>query len=549
MTRDCRVRTTSAIADRLRPVPPGSTKGVELDRRALIGDLRDAVRGEVRFDAASRALYATDASNYRQVPDRRRRAAGHVDDVDRRGGRVRAEHGAPCSPRGGGTSLAGQCSNVAVVIDFSKYLHRVARASTRARDSRACEPGVVLDDLLAAAEDARPHVRPDPVDARPLHARRHDRQQLVRRALGSWRGRDRGQRRGARRPHLRRRADARRADLRGRARRDPRAGGRRGRDPPRGCASCATATPTRSASASPTSRGAFPATTSTSCCPSTASTSRARSSAPRGPASLVLEATVRLVDQPAQRARSLVLGFRRRLRGGATTSPSSSSSARSASRGSTTCCIFDMREKGLHPARRRRSCPDGGGWLLVEFGGDHTARGRRAGARACMERSARRGGRAAACALRRPRQEQASVWTVRESGLGATARVPGQTPTRGRAGRTRPSRPSELGDYLRDLRELLDRLRLRGRAVRPLRSGLRPHAAIDFDLTTAAGIAKYRALHARRRRDLVVALRRLALRRARRRPGARASCSETMFGPGARRRVRASSSRSGTRAG
>src|SRR5262249_6223609 len=85
---------------------------------ALAAELAAGVHGEVRFAAGSRALYATDSSNYRQVP------IGVV--VPRDAADVAAvlaacrRHGAPVLPRGGGTSLAGQCCNVAVVLDFSK---------------------------------------------------------------------------------------------------------------------------------------------------------------------------------------------------------------------------------------------------------------------------------------------------------------------------------------------------------------------------------------------------------------------------------------------
>src|SRR5438552_10714387 len=89
----------------------------------LAANLRRQIKGEVRFDSGSRALYATDASNYRQVP------IGVV--VPRDADDVLAtiavcrERGAPILARGGGTSLAGQCCNVAVVIDMSKYYNRV----------------------------------------------------------------------------------------------------------------------------------------------------------------------------------------------------------------------------------------------------------------------------------------------------------------------------------------------------------------------------------------------------------------------------------------
>jgi len=86
-----------------------------VDAPALETDLKQRIQGEVRFDAGTRALYATDASNYRQVP------IGVVlprstDDVIEAVAACR-RHGAPILPRGGGTTLAGQCCNAAVVID------------------------------------------------------------------------------------------------------------------------------------------------------------------------------------------------------------------------------------------------------------------------------------------------------------------------------------------------------------------------------------------------------------------------------------------------
>ncbi|HWI13709.1 MAG TPA: FAD-binding protein, partial [Burkholderiales bacterium] len=74
--------------------------------------MKSVVRGEVRFDEGSRALYATDASNYRQVPIGvviPRSAEDVVNTVA-----VCRRHGAPVLSRGGGTSLCGQCCNVAV---------------------------------------------------------------------------------------------------------------------------------------------------------------------------------------------------------------------------------------------------------------------------------------------------------------------------------------------------------------------------------------------------------------------------------------------------
>src|SRR5437660_2959441 len=91
--------------------------------KSLESALRRNVGGEVRFDDGSRALYATDASNYRQLP------IGVViprdpDDVMATF-EICRQFGAPILPRGGGTSPAGQCCNVAVVLDFSKYMNQL----------------------------------------------------------------------------------------------------------------------------------------------------------------------------------------------------------------------------------------------------------------------------------------------------------------------------------------------------------------------------------------------------------------------------------------
>ena len=126
---------------------------------ALEARLRSTVRGEVRFDSTSRALYATDASNYRQVP------IGLVlprdtDDVIATIAACR-EFGAPVLSRGGGTSVAGQCCNVAVVLDFSKYMRGIVALDPEARLARV-EPGIVLDALRDAAEEHELTFAPDP---------------------------------------------------------------------------------------------------------------------------------------------------------------------------------------------------------------------------------------------------------------------------------------------------------------------------------------------------------------------------------------------------
>ncbi|MDN5747493.1 MAG: FAD-binding protein [Pseudonocardia sp.] len=123
----------------LRPPSPAP----DVDVAALEADLRARVRGEVRFDAGSRGAYATDGSNYRQVPiavvvPRSVEAAAEAVAVCR-------EHGAPVLSRGGGTSLGGQCTNTAVVIDWTKYCNRLVSVDPEARTC-VVDPGNLLDE-------------------------------------------------------------------------------------------------------------------------------------------------------------------------------------------------------------------------------------------------------------------------------------------------------------------------------------------------------------------------------------------------------------------
>jgi FAD/FMN-containing dehydrogenase/Fe-S oxidoreductase len=126
---------------------------------ALEARLRTVVRGEVRFDAGTRALYATDSSNYRQVP------IGLVVPLDEADVQATVnacrEFGAPVLPRGGGTSLAGQCCNVAVILDFSKFMNQIVTLDPEGLTARV-QPGIVLDRLRDAAEVHHLTFAPDP---------------------------------------------------------------------------------------------------------------------------------------------------------------------------------------------------------------------------------------------------------------------------------------------------------------------------------------------------------------------------------------------------
>ena len=126
---------------------------------ALETELRRTLEGEVRFDRGSRALYATDGSNYRQIP------IGLVvprdaEDVVAAVAACR-NYGAPVLARGAGTSLAGQCCNVAVVLDFTKYMNQIVELDPFQRYALV-QPGVVLDSLRNKAEAHKLTFAPDP---------------------------------------------------------------------------------------------------------------------------------------------------------------------------------------------------------------------------------------------------------------------------------------------------------------------------------------------------------------------------------------------------
>jgi FAD/FMN-containing dehydrogenase/Fe-S oxidoreductase len=141
---------------------PGSASARDardVDARALARELAADVRGEVRFSAGSRALYANDASVHRQLPIGvviPKSAADVVTAVE-----ICHRHGAPIGARGCGTGLAGQTVNEAVIFDFSKYMHAILELDAQRRFARV-QPGLVLDWLRDEAEKHELTFGPDP---------------------------------------------------------------------------------------------------------------------------------------------------------------------------------------------------------------------------------------------------------------------------------------------------------------------------------------------------------------------------------------------------
>ncbi|MBA2625420.1 MAG: FAD-binding oxidoreductase [Acidimicrobiia bacterium] len=445
-------------------------------------DLRAAVRGEVRFDPAARALYATDASNYRHVP------IGVVTPLDAEDvvAAVAAcrRHDAPLLSRGGGTSLAGQGCNEAVVLDFSRHMSSILAIDPEGRTARV-QPGVVLDDLRQRAEEHGLTFGPDPST--------HDRCTLggmignnscgvhsvtAGRTVDNVESMEVLTYDGLRlrvgpmtEEELADRAEAEGAEglvyRRLRALRDRSAERVRARFPdlPRRVSgyNLDELLPERGVNVARALVGS------------------------EGTCVVVLEATVRLVDSPPARS-LLVLGYPDVFEAGDAV-PAVLEHGPIGLEGLDAQLVADMRQKGIGSAALQ-ALPRGQGWLLAEFGGDdrEDADGK---AKAAM-RALGAGEGAPEMRLYDEPDEEHRMWLVREAGLGATASVPGRGDTwEGWEDSAVP--PDRLGDYLRDLRALLERHDHQTAALYGHFGDACVHTRIDFDLKSATGIASYRA--------------------------------------------------------
>ncbi|MEM8495585.1 MAG: FAD-linked oxidase C-terminal domain-containing protein, partial [Planctomycetota bacterium] len=126
---------------------------------ALESALRDAVRGEVYADAATRGIYATDASHYQQQP---RVVVVPLDEADVVAAlRVAHEHKVPTTPRGAATALSGQTFGPGMVLDLSKHFTEVLEVNAEEGWARV-QPGVVRDRLNAQLKPSGLHFAPDP---------------------------------------------------------------------------------------------------------------------------------------------------------------------------------------------------------------------------------------------------------------------------------------------------------------------------------------------------------------------------------------------------
>ena len=460
---------------------------VNVDVNALESELRTNIRGEVRFTDGDRALYSTDSSNYRQIPIGVVIPRNRSDIIST----VAAcrKFGAPITCRGGGTSLAGQCCNVAVIIDFTKYMNHVIEINPEEKRARV-EPGIVLDELQKALKQYNLIFGPDPAthnhcaiggmlgnNSCGVHsvmaefygggARTSDNVHELEVLLydgtilrvGKTNDSDLAQiiKDGGRRGEIYQRllnVRQKYGDLvRQRFPKIPRRVSGYNLDdllPEKGFDVARALVGTESTCV------------------------------------LILEATLELIVDPPVRS-ILVLGYPDVYHAGDHVMEVRKHKPVGLE-GIDDVLINAMKTKHIHP-RDLKILPEGRGWLVIEFGGK-TKEEADAPARELMTELKARPNAPSMKLIEDPLHE-AVIWEIRDSGLGASARVPNE-PDTWEGWEDSAVSPNDIGKYLRDFRGLLDKYGYLCTLYGHFGQGL-IHTRIDFGLKNHAGIQKYLA--------------------------------------------------------
>jgi len=467
----------AALAEALRANLRGRTQDGEVQG--------GEVQNNVRFDGGTRALYATDGSNYRQVP------IGVVfprdaEDVVTTVALCR-QFDAPLLCRGGGTSLAGQCCNVAVILDFSRYMSKILEIDP-VRRIACVQPGVVLDDLRAAAEKHHLTFAPDPAT--------HDRC-----TLGGMIGNNscgvHSVMAGKTDDNIEELDVLTYDGVRLKV----------GANYIHGVAAASvgigipsstrvseiqTSLKKLAASYGDLVRQKFPNI------PRRVSGYNLNYLLPEngfhvarslvgseGTCVTILEATCRLVESPPERV-LLIIAYPD-IYQCADRVPEIMQHKPIGLEGFDDLLVGYTRQKGIN-SEGLALLPEGAGWLMVEFGAD-TAQEAEGQARRLMQ-SLSQSATAPNLRLFTDKQQIKRVWEVRESALGATSHVPGEAPS-WEGWEDAAVAPEKLGGYLRDLRKMFAAFGYKGSLYGHFGHGC-VHTRINFDLQSEAGIAKFR---------------------------------------------------------
>ena len=463
-----------------------ASKTAQVDAESLERALRSELGGgspepdNVRFDRGTRALYATDGSNYRQVP------IGVVlprnaDDVLAAVALCR-QFRAPLLCRGGGTSLAGQCCNVAVILDFSRYMAQILEIDPARRIARV-QPGVVLDHLRAAAEKHHLTFGPDPAS--------HDRCTLggmignnscgVHSIMAGKTDDNIEELEILTYDGLRMKVAATSPEE---LKRISAENSRRGE--------IYTKLQTIAAMYGDAIRQRFPniprrvsGYNLNHLLPENGFNVARSLVGSEGTCVTILEATCRLVQSPPERV-LLVVAYPD-IYQCADHVPEVMEHRPIGLEGFDDLLVGYTRSKGIN-SEGLALLPEGGGWLMVEFGaaGAREAESQAHGLMQALGRNAT----APKLRLLTDKQQIKRVWEVRESALGATSHVAGE-PMNWEGWEDAAVAPEKLGGYLRDLRKMFAAYGYKGSLYGHFGHGC-VHTRINFDLQSKEGIAKFR---------------------------------------------------------
>ncbi|MEU4118401.1 FAD-binding and (Fe-S)-binding domain-containing protein [Kitasatospora sp. NPDC028055] len=455
---------------------PSAVPGAELAR-----ELAAVLRGEVRFGAAERTVYSHDASNYRHLPLGVVKPAD-LDDV-RTALALCRQYGVPVVARGAGTSIGGQAIGPgAVVLDFRRHLGAVLEVDAEARTARV-QPGTVLDDLQRAVRPYGLRFGPDP----STHSRCTLGGMIGNDSCGShslaW---------GRTADNVERLelllADGTELTVGGRLTAAERAAlpqlpGRAGQlhrelqeFTDRNLAVIRQGMPQL-----PRRTSGYPLD---ALLPEHGHHLARALTGTEGTCALLLDATVRLVEDPP--ARALVLAGYPDEGAAADAVPALLPYGPLTAEGMAADLIAALLAAGPRPPALDR-LPAGGCWLFLETGGATALEAYQAARRLA---DAVRREPAATVALVTDPVEQRQLWAVREAGAGIVTRLPG-------GGEAWPGwedsavPPERLGDYLRALRALLRRHGLHGVPYGHFGDGC-VHLRIDFPLDRPHGAPVFR---------------------------------------------------------
>ncbi|MER6052174.1 FAD-binding and (Fe-S)-binding domain-containing protein [Streptomyces sp. NPDC001793] len=436
-------------------------------RRDLARELATAIRGEVSAAAADRALMTMDASNYRRVPEVVV-APRDAEDVAA-ALRICRARGVPVVPRGGGTSIAGQATGIGAVLDFTRHMRRIVALDPEARTA-VVQPGVVLDDLRAAAAPHGLTFGPDP----STHSRCTLGGMIGNNSCGShsvaW---------GTTADNVRTLDVLTYGGEAVRAGRGTDPEGRPTGLPPRlrdGVKALVDGELALLRTGYPAGLPRRISGYALDALLPEAGTDLARAlTGSEGTLGVVTEAAVRLVEAPAARALA-VLGY-----------PDESAAAEAAH---TLLPYRPLTVEGMAAdlvGKDATGLPDGGAWLFVEAGGASRAEAAARAEELC--RAARADGATGHTLVTDPAGQRA-LWRIREDASGTATRLPdGSEAWPGWEDCAVP--PARLGPYLRDFRALLAQHGLRGTPYGHFGDGC-IHVRIDFDLLTPPGVRRFR---------------------------------------------------------